>query len=173
MDWKRELDALIAQTYAFVQSVTNKREENAGLESRVQPAMPLQPPPEAGAIPVEAAPAQPAIQQQSPVQAAIKAVEAPRGIELPILQSEVKEEIEARIASFRAHQDRFNRERAEYFNATLARLRAALEQGLRPRSLQIDQDGEPLSRRSSPRPAANVAETLAGSRSSENGRGPA
>jgi hypothetical protein len=170
MDWKRELDALVAQTYAFVQSVTNKREEIARPESRLPPVTPLQPPPEAGAIPVEAAPVQPAI-QQAPVQAA---VEAPRGVALPspIIQSEVKEEIQARIASFRAHQDRFNRDRADYFNATLAKLRAALEQAPRPGSLQIDQEGEPLSRRSSPRPAANVAETLADSRSSENGRGP-
>jgi len=36
-------------------------------------------------------------------------------------------EIRARIASFRAHQERFNREREEYFAATLARLRAAIK----------------------------------------------
>jgi hypothetical protein len=44
-----------------------------------------------------------------------------------IVQSEVREEIRARIASFRAHQERFNREREEYFSATLARLRAAMK----------------------------------------------
>ena len=33
-----------------------------------------------------------------------------------------------RIESFRKHQERFNRERAEYFNATLARLRAAIDE---------------------------------------------
>jgi hypothetical protein len=36
-------------------------------------------------------------------------------------------EIRARVAGFRAHQERFNRERENYFAATLARLRAAIE----------------------------------------------
>jgi hypothetical protein len=37
-------------------------------------------------------------------------------------------EIRARIAGFRAHQERFNREREEYFSTTLARLRATLNE---------------------------------------------
>jgi hypothetical protein len=40
----------------------------------------------------------------------------------------MQNEIRSRIANFRAHQERFNRERAEYFNATLTRLRAALDE---------------------------------------------
>jgi hypothetical protein len=36
-------------------------------------------------------------------------------------------EIRARVASFRAHQERFLREREEYFATTLARLRAAMK----------------------------------------------
>jgi hypothetical protein len=36
-------------------------------------------------------------------------------------------EIRARVASFRAHQERFNREREQYFSATLERLRAAIK----------------------------------------------
>ena len=36
-------------------------------------------------------------------------------------QVDVKTEIQTRIANFRAHQERFNRERQEYFSATLAR----------------------------------------------------
>src|ERR1700730_6758236 len=46
----------------------------------------------------------------------------------PIAPSELQNEIRSRIESFRAHQERFNRERAEYFNATLARLRASLDE---------------------------------------------
>jgi hypothetical protein len=46
----------------------------------------------------------------------------------PIVPSEMQNEIRSRIANFRAHQERFNRERAEYFNATLTRLRAALDE---------------------------------------------
>ena len=34
---------------------------------------------------------------------------------------------QARVANFRAHQQRFNRERAEYFSATVTKLRAAIE----------------------------------------------
>jgi hypothetical protein len=113
MDWKRERDALIAQTFAFVQSVTAKREETAGPEARLSPVTTLQPPPpEVG--PVEAAPVDP-----------VKTIEPP--------PSELQDEIRARIASFRAHQERFNRERADYFSATLARLRAAIDETPTPR----------------------------------------
>jgi hypothetical protein len=38
----------------------------------------------------------------------------------------------ARVANFRAHQQRFNREREEYFSATLTRLRAAIEKDSAP-----------------------------------------
>jgi len=35
-------------------------------------------------------------------------------------------EIRARVATFRANQERFNRERQEYFSSTLERLRASM-----------------------------------------------
>lgn len=44
------------------------------------------------------------------------------------IQRNMQDEIRARIATFRAHQERFNRERQEYFTTTLARLRASIEQ---------------------------------------------
>ena len=72
MDWKRERDALIAQTFAFVQSVTAKREETAGPEARLPPVTTLQPPPpEVG--PVEAAPVDP-----------VKTIEPPPSAFLPL-----------------------------------------------------------------------------------------
>jgi hypothetical protein len=198
MDWKRERDALIAQTNAFVQSVTGKREasERAAevrLEGRLPRVTPLQPPLEVSTAPVEAAsplsspiePLQPqslqpqslptpSLPSESMPLAAIKASEPPRVVRpVPLgIQNEVKSEIEARIANFRAHQDRFNRERAEYFSATLARLRASLEQSTPRRSGQIIEAREPLNGRSSPGPATNRSETPADSRSSGNGRGP-
>lgn len=46
-------------------------------------------------------------------------------------QREMQDEIRARIAKFRAHQERFNKERQEYFAATLARLRASIERSTR------------------------------------------
>jgi hypothetical protein len=50
----------------------------------------------------------------------------------PLVPSDFQHELKARIASFRAHQERFNREREEYFTATLARLRAAIKDGPLP-----------------------------------------
>jgi LmbE family N-acetylglucosaminyl deacetylase len=43
------------------------------------------------------------------------------------VSSDLKAELEARIADFRAHQERFNREREQYFSETLARLRAKIK----------------------------------------------
>jgi hypothetical protein len=132
MDWKQERDSLIAQTLAFVQSVTGKKEEigrpravaidldqfKAGLE-RFTPA------------PIEplraAAPVQPIV-KEAPVEP-VKSVEPPASAVAgrPSAQGEMTAEIRARIASFRAHQERFNREREEYFSTTLARLKAAVK----------------------------------------------
>jgi hypothetical protein len=42
-------------------------------------------------------------------------------------------EIRARVASFRAQQQRFSRERQDYFAATLARLRATIKDMPPPR----------------------------------------
>jgi hypothetical protein len=220
MDWKRERDALIAQTHAFVQLVAGKKEDSvraaeARLETRLPRVAPLESPLEvraapfpAARMPIEAAPVGPAPPSSLPIEplstqslptqplpsqplptqslpteplpeeflpiAPINASEPPRVVQpVPLgIQNEVKSEIQARIANFRAHQDRFNRERAEYFSATLARLRAALEQSKPRRSGQIIEACEPLNGRSSPGPATNRSETPAGSRSSGNGRGP-
>jgi predicted transcriptional regulator len=120
MDWKRERDLLVAQTLAFVQSVTGSK---SGLEPDAE-AAPI------GAVDIEA------------IAAAIKTVEPPRGAQISGVQvsdvqvsgvsqkmvpSEFQTEIQNRIASFRAHQERFNRERAEYFGTTLSKIRAAIE----------------------------------------------
>jgi hypothetical protein len=143
MGWKQERDALIAQTMAFVQSVTGKREEivpprvaavdldalQASLERSAPP--PIQP--ERAEAP------EPAIKAVTPVEPArsvepAQPVEAPPSARRLIVQREMQEEIRARIASFRAHQERFNREREEYFSATLARLRAAMKDSPTSRS---------------------------------------
>jgi phage-related minor tail protein len=135
MDWKRERDLLVAQTLAFVQSVTGSK---SGLEPDAE-AAPI------GAVDIEA------------IAAAIKTVEPPRraqisgvqasgvqvsgvqvsgvqvsgvqvsGVSQKMVPSEFQTEIQNRIASFRAHQERFNRERAEYFGTTLSKIRAAIE----------------------------------------------
>jgi hypothetical protein len=143
MSWKRERDGLIAQTLAFVQSVTGRRDGTS------EPAAPLPSETEARDRPSVGAAALMAV--ETALGAAAPSVvsgvnpkvvpqnlDAPRGApenppappqvaRRPIVQSEMANEIRARVASFRAHQERFNREREEYFAATLARLRAAIK----------------------------------------------
>jgi hypothetical protein len=44
-------------------------------------------------------------------------------------QSDVRREIQTRIAAFQAHQHRFHREREAYFNSVLTKARSAIENG--------------------------------------------
>jgi hypothetical protein len=125
MNWIKERDALIAQTKAFVQSVSLRTEEvnrrDLGLRRADPPRTDIRP----DIKPV--------------VEPAPVAVESLKTVEIPPLpkilplsrphdQVDMQTEIRARIASFRAHQERFNRERHEYFKATLARLRASIDE---------------------------------------------
>jgi hypothetical protein len=117
MKWIQERDALIAQAMAFVQSVSGRKDD----VSRFDPGLYRAAAAESQAAPVPMAPAP------------MKTLEIPgppKNLPLsPQFQNvDVKTEIQARIASFRAHQERFNRERQEYFSATLARVRASIEQ---------------------------------------------
>jgi hypothetical protein len=129
MKWMLERDALLAQTMAFVQSVAGRKGEagmagfataepakSAESAKSAQPAKP-----EIEAAKVRVAPVGPA-----KISVPVPAAPTPR----PIVSSasEVQNEIRARVASFRAHQERFNREREQYFSATLARLRATLNE---------------------------------------------
>ncbi|RXH21998.1 hypothetical protein XH99_19270 [Bradyrhizobium nanningense] len=111
MKWIRERDALIAQTMAFVQSVTGRKDDLLGpdapsdssaatvaVEAVMVEIKPPQPPP------------QPQLIQLSPQRAI----------------GDFRTEMQARIANFRKHQERFEREREEYCAETLTKLRAAL-----------------------------------------------
>jgi hypothetical protein len=105
MKWKIERDLLIAQTMAFVQSVTGKTEVGGReVEGRVE-SIPLAEPNE----------------MERPVEAA--AIARPS----PVRHSELREEIRGRVAAFRAHQELFNRDRDEYCNSVLAKVRAATD----------------------------------------------
>jgi hypothetical protein len=114
MIWKQERDALIAQTLAFVQSVTRKQEQ-AETPIVVQPPKPVEPK-------VDEPIAAPSPEALHPLDTAPE----PTPLQ-PIPPSDMAAEIRARVASFRAHQQRFLREREEYFATTLARLRAAMK----------------------------------------------
>jgi hypothetical protein len=142
MQWKIERDLLVAQTLAFVQSVARKK-------SDLEPDAEFAP---VDAVDIEARDLEAKDLEAKGIEAtglemksleAIKVVEPPRGVQLSSVQvssvqvpsqvarrmvtSEVQTEIQNRIANFRAHQQRFHRERAEYFGTTLSKIRAAIE----------------------------------------------
>ena len=132
MSWKKDRDSLIAQTMAFVQSVTGRKDEPGLANTQAAPSsaelavldaleMELVPPPSAKPPVLE------------PVRVAPPPPPRPAPIAPSQLQGEMANEIRARVASFRAHQERFNREREEYFSQTLARLRAAIKDAPTPR----------------------------------------
>lgn len=115
MKWIRERDALIAQTMAFVQSVTGKR-DNAH-----PPEIPTAAP---EVVAVETRPGETFALEIAPPQAARP---LPPVIIPPARTSgDFRSEMQARIANFRKHQERFEREREEYCAATLTKLRAAI-----------------------------------------------
>lgn len=128
MSWKKDRDALIAQTMAFVQSVTGRKEEagradrplvSQSAEMAVLDAL------EQEVTPPKAKPVLEPARTAAPPPADI--------LGRSKVQGEMANEIRARIASFRAHQERFNREREEYFAATLTRLRDAIKNVPPPR----------------------------------------
>jgi hypothetical protein len=142
MKWMRERDLLIAQTMAFVQSVTGKTPETGKTVTAsvallsVETSETIRP---AAALPViEALLAQtlPAAQAPKDVPRAVE--EMPREIARPAplaridLREDFQSEIKARVANFRAHQERFNREREAYCSATMAKVQAALREGEPP-----------------------------------------
>jgi len=143
MKWMRERDLLIAQTMAFVQSVTGKTPE---AEQTVTASATLLSVETSETIP--AAVALPDIEfllpETPPATPAPKDVpgevsrEMPREISRPApparldLREDFQSEIRARVANFRAHQERFNREREAYCSATMAKVHAALKEGEQP-----------------------------------------
>jgi hypothetical protein len=130
MSWKKERDALIAQTMAFVQSVTGRKEEFGTAGGGFVPA-PTAPLPLPRALDSHAQPKPiAAFEPLKPAEPAQIAAMAPR-VAVP---GEMANEIRARIAGFRAHQERFNREREEYFSQTLAKLKATLKEMPPPRA---------------------------------------
>ena len=147
MSWREERDALIAQTLAFVQSVTGKPADFSQLAAPSAPAiastMPLAAEAQAEAAAVtsghDASPApdttKPMPPSGSPTITGEPGAAFPESITgHPFtsitsqlgLQRDMQAEIRARVASFRANQERFNRERQEYFSSTLERLRASM-----------------------------------------------
>jgi len=125
MEWVRERELLIAQTLAFVQSVSDRERDDKLRDARKLDAWKpdaWKPCAEPDRKPrVEAAPID-----------AIKFVEPPASIPFntqaprPTVSGEVRTEIQNRVANFRANQQRFTREREAYCRATIARMRVAI-----------------------------------------------
>jgi len=97
---------------AFVQLITGRKEKAGEPPPRLAPEQ-LQP--DAGpVVPIQSGETAEPSQNLS-------------GAKPQTVSSDLKAELEARIADFRAHQERFNREREQYFSETLARLRAKIK----------------------------------------------
>ena len=101
MKWTEERDLLIAQTEAFVQSVAgNGQQPEIGTRAQAR---------------IEFTP----VVEIEKVERPIERVPVTR----PLPRDDVREEIQGRVAAFRAHQQLFDRDRDAYFNSVLARLR--------------------------------------------------
>jgi hypothetical protein len=142
MKWMRERDLLIAQTMAFVQSVTGKKPEADNTVAMSVDFLSVR----ASETTVTSAPMPDVEALLSEAVAAKPSREAPREALRPVqtiaradlrsgFQSEISE-IKARVANFRAHQERFNREREDYCSATMAKVHAALRD--RPGSSRLE-----------------------------------
>jgi hypothetical protein len=141
MKWMRERDLLIAQTMAFVQSVTGKPPEAVRTVTTSAAVVAVEtsettvatvPPTDVASLLAQKMPAPPA--------PAPAPMEMPRETSRPTplprldLRDDFQAEIRARVASFRAHQERFNREREAYCSATMAKVHASLrEEGGQPK----------------------------------------
>jgi hypothetical protein len=120
MKWMRERDLLIAQTMAFVESVTGRKPEAEVFARTDLPAVTATRLPD-----VEAMLAEKVVAPEPP-----KAMPMAR----PAGRSEYQNDIQARVEKFRAHQARFNRERDAYCDATVAKMQATLDRFPVPRS---------------------------------------
>jgi hypothetical protein len=141
MKWMKERDLLIAQTMAFVQSVTGKKPD-AGMFAGAPEATKATTTTTAvidiatmvAETTVISEPVISELSKSKPVTSAPSKSEPPRPIQIPRAEPpvDIQSEIKARIANFRAHQERFLRERDEYCSATMAKVRAVLRENIEP-----------------------------------------
>jgi len=144
MKWMRERDLLIAQTMAFVQSVTGKTPEAEKTVTAPVALLSVETPKtiRTAAVLPDILPDIKALlaltQPVAQAPAEISREEIPREIPRPAplarldLREDFQSEIRARVANFRAHQERFNREREAYCSATMAKVHASLREGEPP-----------------------------------------
>jgi hypothetical protein len=136
MKWMRERDLLIAQTMAFVQSVTGKKPEAEKTVATSVTMTSFETPdvasmPDIEALMAEAVDLPKQASREAPREVSREASRVVQTIARADLrsgfQSEISE-IKARVANFRAHQQRFNQEREAYCSATMAKVHATLRE---------------------------------------------
>jgi len=135
MKWMRERDLLIAQTMAFVQSVTGKKPEaeetiaTSASFATSQTADTTARMPDIEALMAETLTAElPKEASRETPREAVRLVQTIARADLRSgFQSEISE-IKARVANFRANQARFNQEREAYCSATMAKVHATLRE---------------------------------------------
>ena len=98
-DWKKELDALVAETMAFVASIKPLRVENQASTEEPTPA-----PDDATGVPL-----------------APTSSEAHHEVAKSTLTE--REEIQQRLANFKANQERWNRERWDFADSTMRKIK--------------------------------------------------
>jgi len=154
MKWMKERDLLLAQTAAFVQSVTGKR---PNIEAQTAAPVPPQAQPPHAQIPepaqstmaqsLVAAPPPLPVRSASPPLPVPTVIEGPPPVAAPVatatvvevpppaqlpqfarldLRGDFQSEVRARVANFRANQQRFLKEREDYCSSTMAKVRAAI-----------------------------------------------
>ena len=132
MKWMKERDLLIAQTMAFVQSVTGKKPDAAQFAASPAGFANLE-----ASAPVDAS--TPATVTMPDIEAMLAetitvTAQPPKPVQSarPEPRVDFQSEIRARVANFRAHQERFNREREAYCSATMAKVHASLREDAVP-----------------------------------------
>src|SRR5258708_39969513 len=127
MKGMRDRDLLIAQTMAFVQSVTGKTPAAAKPVATPGAFEPVDVRKQSDA-PTPVFVAAPKPDNKPGLADVTPAAELPRPVQMARLElrDDFQSEIRSRVANFRAHQERFSREREAYCSATMAKVRAAL-----------------------------------------------
>jgi hypothetical protein len=100
-DWKKELDALVAETMAFVASIKPDGLRTENQTSAEEPT--------------------PASDDATGVPLAPTSSEAPREVAKSTLTE--REEIRQRLANFKANQERWNKERWDFADSTMRKIK--------------------------------------------------
>jgi hypothetical protein len=141
MKWMKERDLLIAQTMAFVESVTRKKPEaeqsvetlsveTQSIETRfIERSVSLL---SVETSTTEKTASTPDIAALLAMTSTAAALPKPVPVMRPDVRSDFQSEIKARVANFRANQERFTREREAYCSATMNKIQATLRGSEQP-----------------------------------------